>query len=149
MFERSSVHPFPPADNSLMSSGTHWRLKWAGSAEKKYKYNSRDLFSASLGLWMSVLWRQMSINVGTREEIGAEVVRAGAGGVEWHLGGSSLLQQLSFPCHCALCHLFCLGSLTHTHLSTACLTSLHWDMVFYSVITLSFYSFVFSLSAWN
>lgn len=147
MFERSSLRPFPHADNSLMSSGTHWRLKWACSAENKL-HNSRDLCSASLVLWMNVLWRQMSSDAGTREAIGAEVVRAGAG-VEWHLGSSLLLQRLSFPCCCALNHLFSLGSLTLIHFSTVWLTSLHWDMVFYSIFPLLFYSFVFRLSAWN
>lgn len=49
MVERSSLSPFPPADNSLRSSGTHGSLKRASSAENKL-HNSRDVFSASLVL---------------------------------------------------------------------------------------------------
>lgn len=45
-------------------------------------------------------------------------------------GVSSLLQWLSFPWHRSLSHLFSLGSLTHTQLSTVCLTLLHQDMFF-------------------
>ena len=88
----------------------------------------------------------MSIDAGTigAEELG---VGAGAGGVEWPFWCQLTDAVTQLPLVSRSVYLFSLGSLTHTQFSTVCVTSLHWDMVFYSLFPLLFYSFVARLSA--
>lgn len=149
MVERSSLPPFPPADNSLRSSGTHGNLKWASSAENKL-HNSRDVFLASLVLWMSAQWKEMSIHTRTREAIGAEELGAEAGGVEWPFWHQLTAAVAQLPL-ASLSQSSLLSRVFDSHPAFHCLPDLTTPGhgFFYSIFPLLFHSFVARLSAWN